>query len=112
MPGGVLQVADSMPKDMDFIEVKVPITVDSKTTWAVVSITQSAGRKKIQVTNNPLPNLVVQPWMPGGANYVSSKPQAEGPGPDRSTWIYRGQDAASQSLTVGSAAAMQRVYIV
>jgi hypothetical protein len=115
MPGGVLRVADSMPKDMDFIEVKVPITVASKTSWAVVSITQSAGRKQIQVTNNPLPNLILQPWMPSGAAYSSSlrqDPTFDGPGPDRKTWIYRGQDAASQTLTLGSPSPRQRVYIV
>jgi hypothetical protein len=114
MPGGVLRVADSMPKDMEFIEVKVPITVASKTTWASVSITHDDSRqvKTIKVTNNPLPNLILQPWMPSGASYFSSPATEYGPGQDRKTWIYRGQDAASQTLTVGATSPRQRVYIV
>lgn len=62
-------VADNMPKEWTFMETYVPITKDGLGYWTRVVINRnevdSVVSKDIQVENNRLLNLNIEPWMEG-----------------------------------------------
>ena len=68
VPEGTFTVADHMPEDWSFLEIKLPVTQPGRTDWVDVRIDRKKGgegriEKTVSVVGNPLPTLAIQPWL-------------------------------------------------
>jgi len=67
VPNGTFTVADHMPQEWSFMELKVPVTQPGQTDWVDVRIDRSdvggVIEKTVTVTGNPLSTLEIQPWL-------------------------------------------------
>lgn len=68
IPDGTFEIADHMPEEWSFMELKVPVTQPGQTDWVDVRIDRSdlgngLIEKTVTVTGNPLQTLKLQPWL-------------------------------------------------
>ena len=68
VPDGTFTVADHMPDEWSYMELKLPVTQPGQTDWVNVRIDRAEGTnglidKTITVTGNPLPTLEIEPWL-------------------------------------------------
>jgi len=76
IPEGMLTVRDCMPEEWSWMEVRIPIGVDSRMHWARVFYQREdldgTVRKTISVSGSPLKHLTIRPWLEEGT--VQSTP--------------------------------------
>jgi len=67
IPDQTVTVAEHTPEAWDFLEVQIPIAQKGKVDWVQVRVdqekTKQGVRKVISIRNNPLGNLVIEPWL-------------------------------------------------
>ena len=68
VPDGTFQIADHMPEEWSFMELKVPVTQPEQTDWVDVRIDRTdlgdgAVEKTVTIANNSLQTLRIQPWL-------------------------------------------------
>lgn len=68
IPDGTFTVADHLPLEWSFMELKLPVTQPGQTDWVDVRIDRTGVgdgvvEKTVSVSGNPLPTLRIQPWL-------------------------------------------------
>jgi hypothetical protein len=68
IPDGTFTVADHMPAEWSYMEMKLPVTQPGQTDWVDIRIDRTEGTngvidKTVTVSGNPLPTLEIQPWL-------------------------------------------------
>lgn len=102
----VLTICDYMPMDspnLNAVNVSVPIKLRGSTdpTWVDVRVYISGRTKYVEVTNNPLGALRVQPWL-GGRLFqgAAPKPFMQETPRGHVGWEFTGESARTQSVKV------------
>lgn len=103
IPDGTFEIADNMPDDWTFMELKVPVTQPGQTDWVDVRVDRSvlgagAIEKTITVTGNPLATLKVQPWVEEKS--VLSSPNGADPQAPPGHLSYSFSSAENASVTI------------
>lgn len=105
IPDGTLTVCDNMPRQWSHMELRVPIKVEGKIRWPVVTYRREQRghivEKTISVSGNPLKKLRLQPWLEEGT--VLSAPKGyttEGQGRNHIGYSFRSAPRISVTVKI------------
>ena len=103
IPDNTFTVADNMPNEWSYMQIKVPLKKNGQTYWVDVRMdraSKAAGvvEKTITVTGNPLETLQIQPWLE--ERPLVSAPEGYGSQPTGHLG-YAFTNTTSKTITIG-----------
>jgi len=105
IPDQRFSVQDHLPDAWDFVETYTPIAINNKVEWVHVRSTRETTgshlHKTVTIQNNPLHNLVIEPWLEDRALVQLSEPGGKKTRAGYTRHVFSNTQDKSISMTLG-----------
>ena len=106
IPGNTLTVCDDLPPTWSFLDLRIPIVSATSSNWTRVLLTRLQNGNQVSkivlVQDNPLTNLVIQPWLENREFVTATAPiQMEAPS-GHVGFVFQNSSNQSIEVTLGT----------